>query len=355
MPVRTVAQGHARSLRWLALCITALFTAGAAEALASAKPSGRDRSLAAQAVVPVPPPPVPASAVTPVPTAPAPAPPPADPPAPPPAFPPHADPRQAILSAGAGSAEILAAEYPDHAAARQVDGEPASFSWAVVVGINDHEGATRDNVASAQDAVLLREQLLARGWRDDHILVLTDRHAGHDRIVRALEWLARSTDARSRFVFSYSGHTRQRSGDPDGDGETLDEGLWPADNRYLWDADLGRLLGAVRAGEGWISIQACEAAGFADPGITGPGRVVTWSSREDEKSFEDPDAGFSVQGSYLLEEGFRDGYGDADADGRVSVQEAAVWAGPRAHLRTAGQQSPQLSDSLGRPFFLEIP
>lgn len=370
MREQQVMNRRVTSVRVLAVCIAVLFTAGTAEALAGTGAAARVRpapseppgpqAMTQAPAPPAPPPastlatePEPAAALPVLPTAPVPVPPPPLPPAP--AFPPHAKPGAVSLAPGASAAEVLAAEYPAHGAARQIDGEQATFSWAVIIGINDHEGATRDNVASAQDAVLLREQLLSRGWRDDHILVLTDRDAVHDRIVRALEWLARSSDARSRVVFSYSGHTRQRSGDPDGDGEALDEGLWPADNRYLWDADLGRLLGAVQAQEVWITIQACEAAGFADPGMTVPGRLVTWSSREDEKSFEDPDAGFSVQGSYLIEEGFRDGYGDADTDGRVSVQEAAVWAGPRAHIRTAGQQSPQMSDALGRPFFLEIP
>ncbi|MDQ3972882.1 MAG: caspase family protein, partial [Actinomycetota bacterium] len=224
---------------------------------------------------------------------------------------------------------------------------------ALLAGINDHAGRTRDNVGSYQDAVLLRQILLANGWRDDHILLLGERQATRDRVVRGLEWLSRKTDARSVAVFSYSGHTRQASA-ADGDAETLDEGLWGADNAYLWDGDLGRMLGAVAAGRMWISIQACEAAGFNDAGTERPGRVLTYSSYEHEKSYEDPEFGHSVQGRFLLMEGLAQGWGDADGDGTVSVQEAQRWATPRADIRASGRQTMVLVDGVGSPFTLRV-
>jgi hypothetical protein len=255
---------------------------------------------------------------------------------------------QTAAAAGSGpsdSERIFAEEFPAHAAARQSD-DPATHSWAVLVGVNRYQGRTADTLGSVADVMVLREVLLSHGWRDDHILVLTDVTATHDRIVRGIEWLIRSTDDRSTVVFSFSGHMRHR------DGVTA---LWPTDNRYIWAGDLGRMLGAIPAGRLWASLQGCHAEGLRAPGLEGPNRVVTYSSLRAEKSYEDPEVGHSVQGFYLFAEGFRDRHGDLDGDGRISVQEAHGWAAPRAHTRTSQRQTPVLYDGMaGAPFFLEI-
>lgn len=244
------------------------------------------------------------------------------------------------------SEALFAQEFPEHAAARQRDGQADTFHWAVIVGVNDYVGATGNTLGSVADAQVLRDALLARGWREDHILLLTDRTADHDRIVRALEWLARSTDERSTVVFSSSGHIRHR------DGRTA---LWPADNAYIWADDLGHLLGAIAADKMWISFQGCHAGGLAAPGVEGPDRIVTYSSSIAQKSYEDPETGHSLQGFYMFAEGFRDGWGDGDGDGRVSIQEAHAWGAPRAETRSAGLQIPVMVDGMaGRPFHLEV-
>jgi hypothetical protein len=274
-------------------------------------------------------------------TAPAPAPP------PPPSHPPSGEERT-VQAAGAGQSEserIFAEEFPIQAAARQTD-DPSTHSWAVLIGVNRYQGRTADTLGSVADVMVLREVLLARGWRDDHILVLTDIGATHDRIIRGIEWLIRSTDERSTVVFSFSGHMRHR------DGVTA---LWPTDNRFIWAGDLGRMIGAIPAGRLWASLQGCHAEGLRVPGLEAPNHVVTYSSRRAEKSYEDPEVGHSVKGYYMFAEGFRDGHGDLDGDGRISVQEAHGWAAPRAHTRTSQRQTPLIHDGRGgAPFFLEI-
>lgn len=218
--------------------------------------------------------------------------------------------------------------------------------------MNDYAGGTSNTFGSVGDALALQHTLLRQGWRADQVLLLTDRAATHDRIVRALEWLARSTDGRSTVVFSFSGHLRR------GPGATA---LWPSDHRYIWPLDLGRLLGAVRADRMWVSLQGCYAAGLAAPGVEGPGRITTYSSQREQKSYEDPQTGYSVMGQYLFGEGLRDGWGDYEGnrDGRVSVAEAFAWAAPRAEARTVGQrfgpQVPVKVDGLGgREFHLDV-
>lgn len=236
--------------------------------------------------------------------------------------------------------------FGEQAAAVQHDRDPATFHWAVIVGVNDYAAPTGDTFGSVADALVLRDVLLARGWREDHILLLTDQMADRERTVLALEWLARSTDERSTVVVSSSGHIRHKGGRT---------GLWPADNDFLWSEDLGGLLGAIQADRMWISFQGCHAGGLAAPGVEGPGRIVTYSSPVTQKSFEDPETGHSLQGFYMFAEGFRDGWGDADGDGLVSIQEAHAWGAPRAETRSAALQIPVMVDGTGgTPFHLEV-
>lgn len=248
--------------------------------------------------------------------------------------------------------------FPDQAAAAQDPADPATTRWAVVIGINEHQGHTRDNVASRQDAEELRGHLLELGWRDDHILLLTDHQASGETIQQGLRWLARKTDEHSTSVVHYSGHTKQWPHDVDGDGEVVDEGLWPSDNRFVTDRTFVSLLDGVR-GRLWVDLAACEAEGLGDPGLARAGRILTFSSREDQKSYEDPSVDNSVWGFFLIDEALRAGFGDADGDGDVTVQEAFAFAAPRAAERTSrqphGPQNPVLVDLLDGPFSLRIP
>lgn len=255
--------------------------------------------------------------------------------------------------------ERFASEFPAQEAAGQDARDPATTRWAVLIGINDHYGRTRDNVGSRQDAEDLYQHLIHLGWRSDHIVLLTDRTATRERIEQSIAWLARKTDSGSVGVFHYSGHTKQWHGwDPDRDGEVPDEALWPADNDHMTDRELTDRLAQVRAGRLWIDVGACEAAGYADPGMLQEGRILTFSSQESEKSYEDPSVSNSVWGYYLVERGMRTGEADTDGDGDVTVQEAFHFAAPRAAQRTAngsnGPQHPVIHDRAGA-FSLRIP
>lgn len=101
----------------------------------------------------------------------------------------------------------------------------------------------------------------------------------------------------------YSGHSKKWRGDVDGDGENLDEGLWPYDHGFITDRRLVTLLDGVD-GRLWVNLAACEAEGLADPGLARSGRIITMTSREDEKSYEDPSVGNSVWGWFLIDEAF---------------------------------------------------
>lgn len=278
--------------------------------------------------------------------------------------------RTTDVEAAGGSAAHMAAgttdpararferRFPAHAAAAAKAGDPATTRWAVLIGINKHDGRVRDNIGSRQDAEDLQRLLLELGWRPDHVLLLTDRAATRENIEQALLWLGRKSDDRSVSVVHYSGHSKKWRGDIDGDGEDLDEGLWPYDHRFITDRRFVTLLDGVD-GRMWVNLAACEAEGLADPGLARPGRLITMSSREDEKSYEDPSVGNSVWGWYLIDEGLSTRYADADDDGDVTVQEAFEFAAPRASQRTSrqrhGPQHPVMDDRIGTAFSLRLP
>ena len=254
----------------------------------------------------------------------------------------------------------FAERFPAQAAAVQDPRDPATTRWALLIGINEHRGSIADNIGSRQDAEDLRAQLLARGWRDDHILVLTDRDATRDAIVAGIGWLADKADEHSVAVFHYSGHSKKWYGqDVDGDGEVTDEGLWPSDDRYIVDSELVRLLDPVRPQAMWISFATCNAAGFADPGLARPGRILTFSSSEVQKSYEHPSWGNSVWGWLMIDQALGAGLGDLDGNGRVTVEEAFAWAHPRAADTTRrqryGAQEGVLVDQVDGDLDLGIP
>ena len=249
--------------------------------------------------------------------------------------------------------------FPAHAAATQDPSDPATSRWAVLIGINEHAGTTRNNLGSRQDAEALAAHLRGLGWRDDHVLLLTEGMAPRENIIEAIRWLHRKVDASSVSIFHYTGHTKQWPGwDVDADGETTDEALWPSDNRHISDGEWAAMMAPI-PGRIWINIGACEAAGYLDPGVAGPNRIVTFSSAEDEKSYEDPKAGHSVWGAELVVNGLRRGHGDHNGDGHVTVEEAANFAIPRALTRTKNQRyGPQrggVVDQVDGDFRLDIP
>jgi caspase domain-containing protein len=239
--------------------------------------------------------------------------------------------------------------------ARQVTGQPATFHWALIIGINDYAPPTKDNVGSYQDAKALRAHLLSLGWRDDHIMLIANRAATRSRILSGLSWLASKTTPASTAVFHYSGHEKPFSSDVDGDGEARDVAIWAADNKLLVDGDLGDAMGRISAGRMWIDFAVCRAGGFNDAGMLKSGRVITYSSPESELSYEDPELHYSVFGYHSIVQGMREKRADANGDGTVSVEEAFAYAKPLVVDHTSGRQHPTMADSYSGSFTLRPP
>ena len=250
----------------------------------------------------------------------------------------------ALLVGGAASAPAAPAAASDE-------------RWAVLVGVNDYAGRTVDTHGSIGDVRDLRQVLVAAGWPESNIVELTDRHASAASIRDALRWLAAKSSSGSMSVFHYSGHVKQLGGDRDRDGEALDEYLWAWDNRFIADRELAESLRRVQ-GKVWVDIAGCEAAGF-DDGLSGPRHLFTASSREVEKSYEQPAWGNSVYSGLMIDQGMLRRGAQADADGRISIQSAFAYAAERAPRVTANQshgpQHPVIAGGDGQPWHLAPP
>lgn len=252
-------------------------------------------------------------------------------------------------------APVVSATIPnEYEQATQVEGNPSSFGWALIIAINDYAGGTRDNIGSYQDGVALRGHLLSNGWMPDHVLLVGNRRATLPMVRRSLQWLASKTDDRSTVVFHYSGHEKPMRGNPDGDRERRDVALWLSDNRLMSDGELGRAMGQVRADRMWINMAVCRAGGFNDAGMSGHGRVITYSSPERELSYEDPRTRHSVFGFYTIVQGMREGAADLDGDGLVAVEEAFNYADPLVSERTGYNQHPVIVDDYSGDFHIRL-
>jgi hypothetical protein len=165
-----------------------------------------------------------------------------------------------------------------------------------------------------------------------------------------------STD-NSFSVFHYSGHTKQMPGDKDRDGEDLDEYMWPVDNNFISDGELGSAMRQVK-GYSWTDMSGCEAAGYNDQ-ISGPKRLFTAASRESEKAYDSADWKNSIFTGLLADRGMLQERADANTDGFVTIQEAFKYAeanAPELTKRQAkGPQHPVLAGGDGAEWYLEPP
>jgi hypothetical protein len=247
--------------------------------------------------------------------------------------------------------------YPKQASAQQVSGDPASYRWALLIGINHYAGGTESNVGSKQDAQSLNSYLhMKMHWRADHILLLTELNATATHIQQAMQWLASKTTNDSVVVFHYAGHENWTSRNVDGDGEGRNVAIWAADNRLIYDGTVGTLLGRVRAKQMWIHFATCRAGGFDDAGMRKTGRIITYSSPESELSYEDPDLHHSVFGWYTIVQGMLNKHADSNHDGKVAVEEAFRYAKNRTTAYTSRRQHPLVADyNGGGNMYLTIP
>lgn len=227
-------------------------------------------------------------------------------------------------------------------AAPPADGE----RFALVIGVDRFVGSTRPNTGAVGDAEDMKSALLTAGWPAGNIRMLTDGGATASAIRDGLRWLAEASKDNSFSVFAYSGHVKQT-------GST--EYLWPHDNSFISDTDLASSLRSVK-GHLWAHISGCEAGGF-DENLSSDRRLVTAASQSTEKGYELPaELRNSVFTNLLVEKGLIKKQGDANKDGKVSIQEAFKLAADRAPGLTAGEsngpQHPYMAGGDGSDWYL---
>lgn len=237
----------------------------------------------------------------------------------------------------------------------QLDAQPERVAapqdrYALLIGITRYGAGVQNTVAGAADAQLFRDLLLAAGWRPENIRLVTDREVTGRAIRLGLAWLAARSQPGTFTLFHYSGHVKQLGGPVNA--------LWPVDADWVRPADVVRLLQPAQ-GRLWVDIAGCEAGSFV-PGLAGGRVLVSASSRDVEKSYENPEWGLSVWTSLLLDQGVRQRQADADGDGRVTLGEALRWASHQAQVVTWGQvpygpQTPQVAGDPVRGWTLADP
>ena len=258
-----------------------------------------------------------------------------------------------VPSSPAVPAYSLPLAPPDYHEAEHAD------DYAVVVGIANYQNLPPAEFAD-RDAEAVKNYLLALGYPERNIVLLTGDHATRTGLVKEIEsWLPENVDAKSTVFFYYSGH-----GAPDVESGAAYLVPWDGDPEYLSDTayPLSRLykeLGALPAKHVVVALDSCFsgaggrsvlAAGVrplvteVDEGfVNAGGKIVALSaSRANQVSGDLPQAGHGLFTYYLLK-GLNGGA--LDSDGHVTLESLYQYIAPRvedAARRVNRDQAPQL-------------
>ncbi|HEX7276296.1 MAG TPA: hypothetical protein VF244_02885, partial [Acidimicrobiales bacterium] len=71
---------------------------------------------------------------------------------------------------------------------------PPANRWALLIGVDQHQGTTRTNFGGKGDVADMREVLVRNGFLPDHIRILTDSGAKAADIRAGLAWLVANSN-----------------------------------------------------------------------------------------------------------------------------------------------------------------
>jgi len=92
-----------------------------------------------------------------------------------------------LLVAGVLAGTVTASAAPAPAAGER---------WALIIGVDRFQGATRPNFGAVADAADFQQVLLKAGFAQDHIGVLTDGGATAGAIRADMQWLVDRSGSR---------------------------------------------------------------------------------------------------------------------------------------------------------------
>lgn len=214
---------------------------------------------------------------------------------------------------------------------------PVAEVWAVVIGIDQYDGATPDLGSAVGDAASMVAVLDRFGVDAAHRSVRLNRDATAEGVLAGARWLVDRAGPEDTAVLFYAGHVRLRQGA---------QVVVGADGNTVRDTELAAILAPLRAKQTWIVMAACFGGGFTE--LLAPGRILTAASPADELAFENVELGASYLSHYLLYQALLQGAANA------SVQDAFSWSQAQLSQRFPNRLLVQ-DDRLGRPLDLRAP
>jgi hypothetical protein len=219
--------------------------------------------------------------------------------------------------------EMFAIDAPPLADADDSD-EPEL--WAILCGISNYAGTLDDLPFCKADAVRLQSLLTSQGYlRPDHCLLLTDAEATRAALEASFQEMAARVGPNDTFLFFFSGHGGQT--DPRVDPEELDgrdEFLCTHDSDApggnIEDDDFAAWVDAIDSRLTIITIDACNAGGFAKELGDEPGRLCVFATEEDLLSYTFAEYKAGGIMAHALARGL-EGEADVDADGVITAGE----------------------------------
>lgn len=229
-----------------------------------------------------------------------------------------------------------------------------SSKFALVVGVETY--ATLPAAEHAvRDAKAIKAHLLAAGYPERNIVLLTDQQAGKSGLEKYLDaWLPKNTDEKSSVLFYFSGH-----GAPDAANEQAYLVPWDGDPKFLANTGypLKRLyarLNALKAKRVLVAMDSCFSGtggrsvlakgtrpliAKIDLGTGTTGRVqALTASASDEITGTDEDSGHGLFTFQLLR-------GLSAKNGKATLKELYNYVTPKvrdAARRDNRDQTPQL-------------
>lgn len=242
------------------------------------------------------------------------------------------------------------------AAPELLAGAPQPDAYAIVFGVEQYKTAPSAPGARADAEKMARFVTRTLGVPEAHVKTAFDQKADRLAVDLNLEWLKLNVPKGGRVYFYFAGNgTGGRApgapailpydADPKSAAKVVSLASLLQSLSETRAAETIVLVDAAFAGGGGRSATAGEAPLFSIKGVTPAVRTVLFAAVTGVEQARLAPGGGGVFTHYLLE-GVGLGRADANADGRVSVQETVAWVSPRvgrAAKREAKTQTPALS------------